>query len=153
MWIWFADCHLVTQHWYQSWWFDKEFERPLVLKFFLTKMVRQWVGESRRAAATTVQVYGWKSFRLRGYRELNDSHLRGRLLWQVWGELSSTLLRKLKVWHFICVRNHKPNVLRFWVKMWCLTHLIIIVKTNVYYPRLSSRNPTRYRFVIPHKLM
>jgi thiol-disulfide isomerase/thioredoxin len=34
-------------------------------------------------------------------------------------ELSLTLDRIVDVEHFISERTHEPNVLRFWVKMWC----------------------------------
>jgi hypothetical protein len=38
-------------------------------------------------------------------------------------ELCLTLDRIVNVEHFISERTHEPNVLRFWVKMWCSTHL------------------------------
>jgi hypothetical protein len=38
-------------------------------------------------------------------------------LWQVWGELSLTLFKKIEVDHFISERIHKLNALKFWVKM------------------------------------
>ncbi|MCI96386.1 hypothetical protein A2U01_0117686, partial [Trifolium medium] len=36
-------CLLVTQQWYQSRWFDEGFDRLLVLKVFLTNVVRRRV--------------------------------------------------------------------------------------------------------------
>jgi hypothetical protein len=45
------------------------------------------------------------------------------LLWQVQGELSLILLKKVEVEHFINEMIHKPNVLRFWAKVRCSTHL------------------------------
>jgi hypothetical protein len=51
---------LITQHWYQNRWFDEGFYRLLVLKVFLTKVIRWRVPLS--AAATAVHVQGlWKN--------------------------------------------------------------------------------------------
>jgi hypothetical protein len=75
---------LVTQQWYQSRWFNEGFDRLLVSKVFPTKVVRRRVLLS---TTTVVQVYGWRKLPLEGeHNELNDSHLRGRMLWQVWGK-------------------------------------------------------------------
>jgi hypothetical protein len=37
--------------------------------------------------------------------------------------VSHILFRKVEVKHFISEMTHKPNVLRFWIKMLCPTHL------------------------------
>jgi hypothetical protein len=46
------------------------------------------------------------------HNELNDSHLRRRILLQVWDELSLILFRKVKVKHFISKKTHKFNSLK-----------------------------------------
>jgi transposase len=86
-------------------------------------------GESRWAVATTMQqMYVDEK---RRNREWMDSHLRKKLLWQVWGELNPTLLKKLEVEHFISEKTHKYNVLRFLVKILCPTHLWSYSKFDV----------------------
>jgi hypothetical protein len=82
-------------------------------------------GVSCWAAATTVQ-YEWRKLPFEGeriHKVWMDSHLRGRLLWQVWVK-SLTLLRNVEVEHFISEMTHKLNTLKFWVKVWCPTHLL-----------------------------
>ncbi|MCI60878.1 hypothetical protein A2U01_0082134 [Trifolium medium] len=43
MWMIPPGCPLVTQQWYESRWFDEWFERLLVSKVFLAKVVRRRV--------------------------------------------------------------------------------------------------------------
>jgi hypothetical protein len=43
---------------------------------------------------------------------------------------SRRLLRKVEVRHFISEMIHIPNALKFWVKVWCPTHLYTIVLTS-----------------------
>jgi hypothetical protein len=50
-----------------------------------------------------------KNFNLRG--GIDDSHFKGRLLWQVQGKLSVKLLEKMEVKYFISEMTHKYNVL------------------------------------------
>jgi hypothetical protein len=65
---------MMTQQWYQSRWFDEGFDRLLGSKVFLTKVVR-WRGGQ----------VAWRKLPLDGehIQEWMNSHLRGRLLWQV----------------------------------------------------------------------
>jgi hypothetical protein len=61
---------LVPQQWYQSQRFNEEFDRLLISKVFLTKVVRRSVPLS---VATTIQVYGYP-YPLEGeHKELNNS--------------------------------------------------------------------------------
>ncbi|MCI34605.1 hypothetical protein A2U01_0055825, partial [Trifolium medium] len=48
----------------------------------------------------------------------------------------------MEVEHFISMRTHKSNALRFWVKMWCPTHLYSCSEPNVDDSRLPPRDPT-----------
>jgi hypothetical protein len=114
------------------WWFKKEFGQLLVSMVFLTK---GWLGNVFRwVRSAAVQVYGKKNIFAWGEAyKLNDSHLWERLLWHVWDALSLTLFRKVNVEHFIGENIHKPNVLRFWVKMWCPTHLYNYSESNVFF--------------------
>jgi hypothetical protein len=58
------------------------------------------------------------------YNELNDSHLRGNVVAnEVLYQSCLTLLEKVEIEYFINEKIHKHNVLRFWVKIWCLTHV------------------------------
>jgi hypothetical protein len=49
--------------------------------------------------------------------------IKWQLLRQKTCSVRLTLLRMMEVEHFISEGAHKPNVLRFWVKVWCLNHL------------------------------
>jgi hypothetical protein len=110
MWMIFG-CPLVTQQWYQSQWVGEGFHWLLVPKVFLTKVVRRHVLLNSNNCGTNVWM---KKLPLMGeHNVLNDSYLRGRLLWQVWGELSLILFRNVEVEHFINKMTYKPNVLRF----------------------------------------
>jgi hypothetical protein len=53
------------------------------------------------------------------------------MLRQVWSELSFILLKNVKIEHFISEMTHKSNALRFWLKVWCLTHLYSYFESNV----------------------
>ncbi|MCI78176.1 hypothetical protein A2U01_0099446, partial [Trifolium medium] len=69
----------------QSRWFDEGFDRLLVSKVFLTKggQAASPVECSSNGGACVTSVW-MKKLPLDGeHKDLNDSHLRGRLLWQV----------------------------------------------------------------------
>jgi hypothetical protein len=53
-----------------------------------------------------------------------------------------TLDGKLSVEQYISERTYKPIVLRFWAKMWCLTHLCGYTWPNVDDPPDSPHDPT-----------
>jgi hypothetical protein len=79
---------------------------------FLTKVVKCWV--LLNAAATTVQMYGWKNFRFRG-SIMNYSHLRGNIVTSVkWIKLHITwksgdwILHKLS--EMTCIVVFKSNM-------------------------------------------
>jgi hypothetical protein len=74
-------------------------------------------------------------------------YLTMELLWQVWGELSPTFHRKVEVECFISERTHKPNVLRFWVKMGCPTLLCGSSWSNVDDPPLPPHDPIGTKIV------
>ncbi|GAU41469.1 hypothetical protein TSUD_237190 [Trifolium subterraneum] len=50
-------------------------------------------------------------------------------------ELSPTSGETMNVERFISEMTHKPNALRFWVKVWCPTHLGSCPRLNVMIPR------------------
>jgi hypothetical protein len=49
-------------------------------------------------------------------------------------ELKLTLFSKVKVEYFISKRTHKLNASRFWVKIWCQTHLYCCFEPIADYP-------------------
>jgi len=50
---------LITQQWYQGWWFDEGFNRLIVSTVFLRMMVRQCVPLSAVATAVQDSKYMW----------------------------------------------------------------------------------------------
>jgi hypothetical protein len=50
------------------------------------------------------------------------------LEWEIFDILSKSLIldEKVNVKHLINEMIHKHNVLKFWVKMWCHTHLCVV---------------------------
>ena len=50
--------------------------------------------------------------------------------------------RKVEVEHFISERIHKPIALRFWVRVWCLSHLCGCSSLYMSGPPGSPRDPT-----------
>jgi hypothetical protein len=61
-------------------------------------------------------------------------------IYQVW-VLSITLVKRVEVEHFICEITHKPDSLRFWVKMWCQSHLNSCSIINVLFQSNETSPP------------
>lgn len=92
------------------------FDRYLVSKVFLTMKVKQHIllSNDNGGAMTCASKFMWmKSFHLR------ENIMN--LLCIKWVR-SVTWFRKVEVVHFISEIIHKSNALRFWVKVWWLTH-------------------------------
>jgi hypothetical protein len=84
---------------------------------------------------------GWNNFRF-GEHAHKDwmEHLRGRLLvFQVWVELN--IRWKNRCWILYKQDDHELNVLRFWIKIWCPTHLYNCSRFDVIIPK-PSHDPT-----------